>query len=419
MKQLRIAIIGAGTAGLATANFLSQQSHHISIFEQVTKLAPVGAGLLLQPSGLHIFHKLGLLEQVCEWGSPVSGLVGKLPSGKRIVNSFYKDTGFNQCGIGIHRAALCHVLAEPLQKFPIQWYMGCQVSSVIQQGSEAILSFYENTPNQESAFHTAAFDLVLICNGAKSTLRPIEWTMLDKPYPWGALWAIVPECQILDTHILHQFYDSASVMMGILPTGKIPYQSPNQAISQTLSSVFWSLPAEDMVKMATEQKTEYIIDKTEQRWPLIADWLCTLPKETNWLAANYRDVVMNQYGSGSIGVIGDAAHAMSPQLGQGANMALLDAWSISRSISGSQDLTEVWQRYHESRVPSIQFYQRMSRLLTPFYQSHSKGLGLFRDISFNLMYQFPWLRKQMALTVSGVKTGPLSEMNINLSETNK
>lgn len=123
---------------------------------------------------------------------------------------------------------------------------------------------------------------------------------------------------------------------------------------------------------------------------------------------------MSQYGSGSLGVLGDAAHAMSPQLGQGANMALLDAWAISEAIATHDSLDAVWQHYHLLRSPSIRFYQRMSRLLTPFYQSHSRALGKLRDVSFGWMYYFPWLRKQMALTISGVKTGFLSEMNLDL-----
>lgn len=409
MKPLRIAIIGAGTAGLATANFLSKQSHQISFFEKAETLAPVGAGLLLQPSGLGVFNKLQVLEEACDLGAIVTGLTGKLPSGNSIVNSFYHEADSAYYGLGIHRATLCHVLERSLKALPITWHMGTDVTQVTQYGNQAVIHYTVSSDKTTKTLNTATFDLVLICNGAKSALRPADWVALDKPYPWGAVWAIVPECDMLQTDILHQFYDGTNIMMGILPTGKIPTHTLKS--TQNLSSVFWSLPTNEMRQLDKEKTTQYITNQTAKRWSPIAQWLDTIPSNTQWLEANYRDVVMRQYGYGSIGVLGDAAHAMSPQLGQGANMALLDAFAISEAIAQSHNLKEVWNRYHNARLPSIRFYQRMSRLLTPFYQSHSKSLGVIRNITFNGMYRIPWVRKQMALTVSGVKTGPFSKMN--------
>jgi len=54
MQPQSIAIIGAGTAGLATAALLAEQGHHITLIERAEALAPVGAGLLLQPTGLSV-----------------------------------------------------------------------------------------------------------------------------------------------------------------------------------------------------------------------------------------------------------------------------------------------------------------------------------------------------------------------------
>ena len=120
-------------------------------------------------------------------------------------------------------------------------------------------------------------------------------------------------------------------------------------------------------------------------------------------------------GEGRVGVIGDAAHAMSPQLGQGANMALLDAWALSHSIQASRqgeslDWSKLWQTYHQHRKSSTQFYQFLSRLLTPLYQSDHWWTGGLRDLSFGWMYQIPYFRKEMALTVSGLKSGMFSQM---------
>ena len=101
-----IAIIGAGTAGLATAIVLARQGIQIAIFESVSELAPVGAGLLLQPAGLAVFAHLGVLESALTLGAVVTGLEGQLPNGHLLVNSHYREAGQGQYGLGIHRATL-------------------------------------------------------------------------------------------------------------------------------------------------------------------------------------------------------------------------------------------------------------------------------------------------------------------------
>jgi 2-polyprenyl-6-methoxyphenol hydroxylase-like FAD-dependent oxidoreductase len=98
---------------------------------------------------------------------------------------------------------------------------------------------------------------------------------------------------------------------------------------------------------------------------------------------------------------------MSPQLGQGANMALLDAWALGDAMQQSDNWHQVWAHYHQHRGPQIRFYQRMSRWLTPAFQSHSRVVATGRDLLFPLLNHLPWMRLQMARTIAGLKTGLL------------
>lgn len=397
MKHQKIAIIGAGTAGLASAQLLTTQGHDVTIYESVYTLAPVGAGLLLQPSGIAVLEHMGLLEQAQDICAYVSGLTGILPSGKKVVDTFYSQCSKDWFGLGVHRATLCHLLQDALKGLSIHWRMGCEVNSVTQQDNLSTVTYTHKNQTEQ-----AHYDLTLICNGARSTLCPNDWVKLNQPYPWGAIWAIVPECDFLDPTILHQFYDGADTMLGILPTGKL--HSDSEQSNTPLSSIFWSMPTSALSKnldINAQQLSELIID----RWPTVAHWINHLPNTTQWLPAHYRDVVLKQFGQDRIGVLGDASHATSPQLGQGANMALLDAWALSDAMKHSKNYKVLWQRYHKHRQNPVYFYQWMSRRLTPFYQSHSKTLGIIRNSTFPVMYQIPWLTKQMALTVSGVKRG--------------
>jgi 2-polyprenyl-6-methoxyphenol hydroxylase-like FAD-dependent oxidoreductase len=406
----QIAIIGAGTAGLAAAIVLARQGHHITIFEHVEELAPVGAGLLLQPAGLAVFAHLGVLEHALTLGAKVTGLEGQLANGQLLVNSHYHQAGEGLYGLGIHRATLCHVLVEALKTEPlssqITWRMGVDVEKIEDHGADARLYGHDTSGKCD-----AAFDLIIVANGARSQLRPVDWVVLDRSYPWGAAWTIVPECVALDRQILHQFYHGSSVMMGILPTGAIP-----DAPQQRLSSIFWSLPTTQLNGWMQEKGArETWLLQVNQRWPIAAQWLETVIEHPEqWFAANYRDVVMRRFAQGRIAVIGDAAHAMSPQLGQGANMALLDAWALGQAMAekGQSNWPTVWQKYHSFRASSTHFYQWLSRQLTPLYQSDSRVAAWGRDFAFTWMYRIPYVRKEMAVTISGLKTGIFTGMKM-------
>lgn len=413
MHTAHFAIIGAGTAGLVTAILLAREGHRVTIFEQVDQLSPVGAGLLLQPAGLAVFEHLGILDQALKLGAKVTGLEGQLADKRLLVNSHYHQAEAHRFGLGIHRATLCHVLTEKLAEYSSQvtWRMSHCIEKIQEQQNEIrVLGLFKQHRFDD------CFDAVLIANGARSQLRPKAWVKIDQPYPWGAAWTIVPECLSLNPEILHQFYDRAKIMMGILPTGAIP-----SAPQQRLSSVFWSLPTSQLHSFLNDEAAEQQwLRQVEERWPEVAEWLKQLvSKEQNqpqWLSAQYRDVVMSQFGQGRIGVIGDAAHAMSPQLGQGANMALLDAWAFSQSLQTAKknqqiDWSILWQHYHLQRSSSTQFYQFLSRLLTPLYQSDHWWAGGLRDLIFPWMYQIPYFRKEMAITISGLKKGPLQQMS--------
>lgn len=413
MKLPHFAIIGAGTAGLASAILLAREGHHVTLFEQVETLSPVGAGLLLQPAGLAVFEHLGVLEHALQFGARVTGLEGQLADKRLLVNSHYHQAGNNLYGLGIHRATLCHVLTQKLAEYSshVTWRMNHSIES-IQESAHAVRLF---GTHQQQKFDEH-FDAVLIANGARSQLRPKAWVQVDQAYPWGAAWSIVLECPNLNPKILHQFYDRSQIMMGVLPTGAIP-----SAPQQRLSSVFWSLPTAQLgAFLKDESAKQQWLQQVGDRWPEVGDWLKQLltneQNQPQWLSAQYRDVVMSQFGQGRIGVIGDAAHAMSPQLGQGANMALLDAWAFSQSLQAATphqqtDWPMLWQHYHQHRRSSTRFYQFLSRLLTPLYQSDHWWAGGIRDLTFPWLYQIPYFRKEMAITISGLKTGLFQQLD--------
>src|SRR5699024_3151211 len=247
-----------------------------------------------------------------------------------------------------------------------------------------------------------AFDAVIIANGSASRLRPSVLVRYDRPYPWGAMWLIRPltdKAPSLGQPLLQQTYVRSSVMLPILPTGSITDDPDTR-----LASLFWSVPTAHMPDWHNGQlDLPAWKHEVETLWPDASSLIECITSPSQLVAATYRDVIMKRWGTGRMGIIGDAAHAMSPQLGQGANMALLDALAVSEAVQACADWDDVWNRYASERAGSIRFYPRMSRFLTPLFQSRIFGAGTVRDWFFPVSHTIPWLRRQMAETVAGTK----------------
>ncbi|MCH8551000.1 MAG: FAD-dependent monooxygenase [Natronospirillum sp.] len=399
MKKQRIAVVGAGTAGLATATLLGRQGHAVTVIERANSLGAVGAGLLLQPSAISALSEMGCLEHMQQYGQRIDALFGWTRSGRAIMQVEYAHLGEKNdvFGLGVHRSALCHVLDTALETVPHDRWFGCEVSSIGQSDRDAVVAF-----RRDAEIHREAFDAVVIANGSASQLRPPALVRFDREYPWGAMWMIRPLTEnlaALNRPHLQQKYDGSAVMVGALPTGCIP-----DADGTPMLSLFWSLPVSEISDWRAG-RIDLALWKTQviALWPELEPLISAIASPSELLPATYRDVIMSRWAQGRVGVIGDAAHAMSPQLGQGANMALLDATALASAVRQCENWDEVWGQYYRVRQGSIRFYQRMSRFLTPLFQSRMVGAARGRDLALPLSHRIPWVRRQMAETVAGRK----------------
>src|SRR5450432_2826767 len=91
--------------------------------------------------------------------------------------------------------------------------------------------------------------------------------------------------------------------------------------------------------------------------------------------------------------IGDAAHCTSPQLGQGANLALMDAYILAECVHQANSVSQALITYQQQRERHLAFYQMASRMLTPFFQSHSIVFARLRALIGGMACKIPFTQK--------------------------
>lgn len=110
--------------------------------------------------------------------------------------------------------------------------------------------------------------------------------------------------------------------------------------------------------------------------------------------------------------IGDAWHSASPQLGQGANMALLDAWALAAGLRSANDVQAGIERAIGMRRRHVRLYQALSAMFTPVYQSDSRFLPIVRDRlvgPLSGIWPATWIQAAM---VSGLVGNPLGSLGL-------
>jgi 2-polyprenyl-6-methoxyphenol hydroxylase-like FAD-dependent oxidoreductase len=390
---LHIAIVGAGIGGLAAATALARAGHRVAVYDRFAAPAPVGSGLVIQPVGMAVLAALGLQEAALESGTRVHRLLGRAaPGGRRVLDVSYDAPGDPRFGLGIHRAALFEILHRAALEAGAMLHPGHAIT-----GAEAGRLFH-------AGGGLGPFDLVVDAAGAGSPLSPLR----ARPLHYGALWATVdwPADCGLPYNELRQVYRRAERMLGILPLGQEPGRAGRRA------ALFWSLPAEGQAAWQAAGLASWRAEAMAL-WPESAPFVAQITDPAQMVMARYAHGMLRRPWSdaGRVIHIGDAAHRASPQLGQGANMALLDALALARALRRAQGevaLAAGW--YAQARRWHVRSYQGLSRLFTPQYQSDSRLLPLARDRLLYPLSQVPPLPGLLTRLVCGNLLPPLGSL---------
>ena len=396
MGQFEIAIAGCGPAGLAAALALRRQGHRVALFDRFATPQPLGSGLMLQPSGMAVLQALGLAGEVATCAAPIERLYGLGADGRRVLDARYDELpGPRSLGLGIHRASLFDVLHRAVNTAGIEIMADHAITaSQIGRGGRW-LEFAGRAPE-------GPFDLVIDALGLHTPLAP----PCGRALPFGALWTTLPwpADGPFRRNRLEQRYRAAREMVGVLPTGNRPGHGEELAL-------FWSLPADGQQGWLARGLDAWR-DEVAALWPECAALAAQVTDPAQVTMARYAHRSLPRPAQERLIHIGDAWHTASPQLGQGANMALLDAWGVAEAMRLSRDPRAVPALTVQLRGAHVALYQAATAFFTPLYQSNAALPAMVRDRLFAPASRL-WPGKQIqALLMSGLLGAPLGRLGL-------
>ena len=372
------------------------------IFERFETPRPVGSGLILQPTGLSVLAELGLHDGIVALGARIERLFGRVvPSQRVVLDVRYAALGSGAHAIAVHRAALFGLLHEAVVAAGIPITAGVTIAALDRTGDRAVLL-------ASDGMRLGDFDLVVDALGANSALAAgiARRTVLE----YGALWTNVPwpAGTSMRPDALEQRYRRASAMAGVLPVGRRAAHEP------LLATFFWSLKRSQVPSWKARGLGAWKAEVV-QLWPETQSVVDAIDSPEQLTFAQYDHFTASRPYSERLVQVGDSGRCTSPQLGQGANMALLDAMALSLALQAHENLRSALRAYARMRYWHVRLFQWASATFTPFYQSDSRMLPWLRDWLAAPASRLPIGERMLARLVSGMTVPPIAGMKNSMT----
>lgn len=375
MPQRAATIVGGGIGGLATAIALHRRGWHVEVLERAPEFTEVGAGISLWPNALHALEVLGLADAVRALGAVETGGGVRDRRGRRLSRTDNAELTrrFGHPLLVLHRADLLRVLTQALPADSLR--PGSEVTAVREDGRDLVV---EHRGGQSRP------DLVVGADGLRSAVRRALWPDAAGPrYAGYTAWRMV-------TAPLAEPPPEGAAIWGrgerfgytALPGGRM------------YCFATASLPPAGAASGPSEHAREHAeLLRRFGSWPdPVPALLAAVPPDAVLRHDLYDLPPLPSFVRGRVALLGDAAHAMTPNLGQGACQALEDAVTLAHCLDGAPDVAAALRSYDLLRRPRTQAVTRRSARLGAIGQLAWPPAVLLRDTAARLTPSWVTLR---------------------------
>lgn len=351
---MRIAIIGAGIAGLCLAKGLHLIGWTVDIYEQAPEIKPLGAGLSLSANALKALHRLGLYQPVIDHAQPIHRL-SVLDEHGNVLQSTDHDGADRGDGlmdlVVLHRGELQEALSSQLP------------SGIIRTGTECVGAHPASDDRVHLEFKNGrniTADIVFACDGIHSVHRKSLFPDARERFAHYTCWRAIADHRptaMESTHLSESW--GAGIRFGLAPLrdGRVYWFACSSA----------SRPDDPKLAKLNLAALQHMFSNFHSPIPEVL--ARTRPDAV--IRTDIFDVdPLPSFVKGRVVLLGDAAHAVTPDLGQGAGLAIEDA-AVLASLLGRHGIDEAFQHYDALRVPKARKIIKSSRGFAIIAQWHN------------------------------------------------
>lgn len=361
---MKIAITGAGIAGLTTAIALKQKGFEVVVFESAPAIKPIGAGISLSANAMKAFDRLGIKQAVAARGQFLDAFTILDEHGKVITrtDSMQMSREFGDDNFAIHRAELHEVLLSYLD--PGELVLNKRVVQVADHGNEIGLTFTDGT--------ICYFSCLVAADGIHSVIRKQLVPGSVPRYAGYTCWRGI----IQNTSVK---ISEATETWGVRGRfGMVPLPG---------NLIYWFACIN--APQNSEQMKRYKIEDLRKHFAGFHSPIPEILKVSETKNMIWNDIIdhnpINRYAYGNVVLIGDAAHATTPNMGQGACQAIEDAIVLADELSKNASAKQAFKQFEQRRIKRTHAIVNTSRMIGSMAQTASPLLAAIRNGIMRMM----------------------------------